>query len=198
MHDQQELPDMAAGASGDKDLAPAHRLAAMLGPDMVLTGEAVLPYCRDWHGDVQSEAIAVLRPRDTAEVQACVRAAVALDLQIVPQGGNTGLVLGALPDSPSRQVVVTLERMSRIRCLDPDNFSAVVEAGAVLEQVKEAVAAVGLYFPLTLGAQGSCQIGGNVSTNAGGVNVLRYGMMRELVLGLEVVLPDGQLFDGLS
>lgn len=190
---------MAAGVShDDKDLSPAERLTAMLGPDMVLTGDAVLPYCRDWHGDVQSDAVAVLRPRDTAEVQACVRAAVALDLQIVPQGGNTGLVLGALPDQPSRQVVVTLERMSRIRCLDPDNFSAVVEAGAVLEQVKEAVAAVGLYFPLTLGAQGSCLIGGNVSTNAGGVNVLRYGMTRELVLGLEVVLPDGQLFDGLS
>jgi FAD/FMN-containing dehydrogenase len=199
MNDPQGLPDMAALASGnDTGLSPAERLAAMLGPEIVLTGDAVLPYCRDWHGDVQSSALAVLRPRDTAEVQACVRAAVALDLQIVPQGGNTGLVLGALPDSPARQVVVTLERMSRIRCLDPDNFSAVVEAGAVLEQVKDAVAAVGLYFPLTLGAQGSCQIGGNVSTNAGGVNVLRYGMTRELVLGLEVVLPDGQVFDGLS
>ncbi|MDQ1902282.1 FAD-binding oxidoreductase [Paracoccus sp. WLY502] len=193
------LPDMAAETTTDAEgHCLADRLAGMLGADIVISGDAVLPYCRDWHGDVQSSAIAVLRPRDTAEVQACVRAAVALGLQIVPQGGNTGLVLGALPDQPARQVVVTLERMSRIRCLDPDNFSAVVEAGAVLEQVKEAVAAVGLYFPLTLGAQGSCQIGGNVSTNAGGVNVLRYGMTRELVLGLEVVLPDGQLFDGLS
>lgn len=176
----------------------ADRLARMLGSDIVLSGEAVLPYCRDWHGDVQSSAVAVLRPRDTGEVQACVRAAVALDLQVIPQGGNTGLVLGAVPDMPARQVIITLERMARIRCLDAANFSAVVEAGAVLEQVKEAVAAEGLYFPLTLGAQGSCQIGGNVSTNAGGVNVLRYGMTRELVLGLEVVLADGQLFDGLS
>lgn len=174
------------------------RLARMLGADLVLTGDDVLPYCRDWHGDVQGAAVAVLRPRSTTQVQDCVRAAVALDLGIVPQGGNTGLVLGAMPDAPQRQVVLSLERMTRIRELDGDNFSAVIEAGAVLQQVKEAVAAQGLFFPLTLGAQGSCRIGGNVSTNAGGVNVLRYGMMRELVLGLEVVLPDGELFDGLS
>lgn len=174
------------------------RLIEMLGPDMVVSGAAVVPYCRDWHGDVQSDAVAVLRPRNTGDVQACMRAAIALDLQVVPQGGNTGLVLGAVPDAPARQVIVSLERMSRIRYIDADNFSAVVEAGAVLEQIKEAVTAVGLFFPLTLGAQGSCQIGGNVSTNAGGVNVLRYGMTRELVLGLEVVLPDGQVFDGLS
>ncbi|WP_128255723.1 FAD-binding oxidoreductase [Falsirhodobacter deserti] len=180
------------------DPALSGRLIDMLGADLVLTGEATASYCRDWHGDVQSSAVAVLRPRSTAEVQACVRAAAALELEIVPQGGNTGLVLGALPDAPAKQVVLSLERMSRIRDLDVDNFSAVIEAGAVLEQVREAVAAKGLYFPLSLGAQGSCQIGGNVSTNAGGVNVLRYGMTRELVLGLEVVLPDGSVFDGLS
>lgn len=199
MNEAHGMPHMAAQTptdSGGHSLAD--RLDRMLGSDIVLSGEAVLPYCRDWHGDVQSSAVAVLRPRDTGEVQACVRAAVALDLQVIPQGGNTGLVLGAVPDMPARQVIITLERMARIRCLDAANFSAVVEAGAVLEQVKEAVAAEGLYFPLTLGAQGSCQIGGNVSTNAGGVNVLRYGMTRELVLGLEVVLADGQLFDGLS
>ncbi|MGY9046729.1 hypothetical protein P775_16670 [Puniceibacterium antarcticum] len=180
------LPDAAA------------RLIEELGPEIVLTGAATAPYCRDWHGDVQSDAIAVLRPRSTAEVQACVRAAAALGLGIVPQGGGTGLVLGAVPDRPAEQVVVSLERMTRIRLLDAENYSAVVEAGAVLEQFKDAVAAAGLFFPLSLGAQGSCRIGGNVSTNAGGVNVLRFGMTRELVLGLEVVLPDGQVFNGLS
>ncbi|WP_202814358.1 FAD-binding oxidoreductase [Falsirhodobacter sp. alg1] len=180
------------------DMSPAAQLVEMLGPDLVLTGEATLPYCRDWHGDVQTGAIAVLRPRSTPEVQACVKAAAALRLGVVPQGGNTGLVLGAVPESSGAQVVITLERMTQVRTLDVDNFSAVVEAGVVLEQFKETVAKAGLFFPLTLGAQGSCRIGGNVATNAGGVNVLRYGMTRDLVLGLEVVLPDGSLFEGLS
>ena len=173
------------------------RLTAQLG-EMVLTGDAVLPYCRDWIGDVQSSALAVLRPRNTAQVQDCVRVAAALGLRIVPQGGNTGLVLGAMPDAPDCQVVVSLERMTAIRNLAPDDFAIEVEAGAILQDIKDAAAEVGLYFPLSLGAQGSCRIGGNVSTNAGGINVLRYGMTRELILGLEVVLPDGSLFAGLS
>ncbi|WP_339114646.1 FAD-binding oxidoreductase [Thioclava sp. GXIMD2076] len=176
----------------------ARELLQRLGPELVVTGEDVLRYCHDWHGDVQSSALAVLRPRNTPEVQECVRAAGALGLNIVPQGGNTGLVLGAVPDMPDHQVVLTLERMTAIRQLDCDNFSAVVESGIVLEEFKAKVAEAGLFFPLTLGAQGSCRLGGNVSTNAGGVNVLRYGMTRDLVLGLEVVLPDGSLFEGLS
>ncbi|OLP42408.1 FAD-binding oxidoreductase [Rhizobium oryziradicis] len=173
-------------------------LKAMLGDDLVLAGADIARYCRDWHGDVISDAIAVLRPRTTQDVSACVRAANALDLSLVPQGGNTGLVLGGIPDAPNHQVIVSLERMNRIRTIDADDFSAVVEAGAVLSSFKDKVEAAGLFFPLALGAQGSCQIGGNVSTNAGGINVLRYGMTRELVLGLEVVLPDGSIFDGLS
>lgn len=173
-------------------------LVARLGREIVLTGEATLPYCRDWHGDVQSEAVAVLRPSTTGQVQECVRAVRDLRLQIVPQGGNTGLVLGALPDPTGRQVVLSLERMTAIRRFLPEDFAIEVEAGAILSDIKDAAAAEGLFFPLTLGAQGSCRIGGNVSTNAGGVNVLRYGMMRELVLGLEVVLPDGSLLEGLS
>lgn len=196
-------PAAAPAASTPAASNPAHdvliaQLIAALGADAVVTGADVAPYCRDWHGDVQSGAVAVLRPRSTAEVQAALRAARALGLGVVPQGGRTGLVLGAVPDDPARQVVLTLERMDRIRSIDADNFSAVIEAGAVLEQIKDRIAQAGLFFPLTLGAQGSCQIGGNVSTNAGGVNVLRYGMTRDLVLGLEVVLPDGQVFDGLS
>lgn len=175
-----------------------NRLTQMLGSELVLFGADTAKYCRDWHGDVQSGTVAVLRPRDTAEVSACIRAAAALGLGVVPQGGNTGLVLGCIPDSPERQVVLSLERLTNIRSLNAEDFSAVVEAGVVLERFKEKVADAGLFFPLALGAQGSCQIGGNVSTNAGGVNVLRYGMTRELVLGLEVVLPDGTVFDGLS
>ena len=155
-------------------------------------------YCRDWHGDVQTDAVAVLRPASTAEVSAAVRLCVELGLAIVPQGGNTGLVLGGIPDTDRATIVLSLERMNQIRSISPDDFSAVVDAGCVLEAIKVAVEAQGRFFPLSLGAQGSCRIGGNVSTNAGGINVLRYGMTRELVLGLEVVLPDGTVFDGLS
>ncbi|HWL58487.1 MAG TPA: FAD-binding oxidoreductase [Paracoccus sp. (in: a-proteobacteria)] len=178
------------------DLAAGLRDA--LGSDIVLTGNDVARYCTDWHGDVTTGAVAVLRPRSTDEVASCVRTAARLGLALVPQGGNTGLVLGATPDAPSRQVVLSLERMTRIRRIDPEDFSATVEAGCVLEAFKEEISKAGLFFPLALGSQGSCQIGGNVSTNAGGVNVLRYGMTRELVLGIEVVLPDGTVFDGLS
>ena len=184
----------AVVVSGDQQEA----LRRALGPDMVLVGDEVARYCRDWHGDVTTGAVAVLRPRTTEQVAAAVRACASLGLSIVPQGGNTGLVLGATPDQPERQVVISLERMAQIRRIDPDDFSAVVEAGCILSEFKDAVAQQGMFFPLALGAQGSCRIGGNVSTNAGGINVLRYGMTRELVLGLEVVLPDGTIFDGLS
>ncbi|KND20727.1 FAD-binding protein [Pannonibacter phragmitetus] len=186
--DQPETPSAAVAA----------RLVDALGADMVLTGTDVARYCRDWHGDVETGAVAVLRPRSTQDVTRAVKAVAALGLSLVPQGGNTGLVLGATPDDPAGQVVLSLERMTATRRLDADDFSAVVEAGAVLSEFKDKVAEAGLFFPLALGAQGSCRIGGNVSTNAGGINVLRYGMTRELVLGLEVVLPDGSIFDGLS
>ena len=185
----------------ETDGTGAHRLAlrSALGDDIVLTDvEAMARYCSDWHGDVTSSAVAVLRPRSTEDVAASVVACRKLGLAVVPQGGNTGLVLGAIPDTPGRQVVLSLERMNRIRKIDADDFSAVVEAGCILWELKEAIAEKGMFFPLALGAQGSCRIGGNVSTNAGGINVLRYGMTRELVLGLEVVLPDGSVFDGLS
>ncbi|WP_458574645.1 FAD-binding oxidoreductase [Rhizobium sp. PDO1-076] len=174
-------------------------LSAALTSDVVLTQpDEMVRFCRDWHGDVASGAIAVLRPRSTAEVAAAVLICRELKLSIVPQGGNTGLVLGGVPDQPASQVVLSLERMNAIRNIDADDFSAVVEAGCILSEVKDAVAEKDMYFPLALGAQGSCRIGGNVSTNAGGINVLRYGMTRELVLGLEVVLPDGSIFNGLS
>src|SRR5690606_24657073 len=144
-------------------------------------------------GDVTTGAVAVLRPDSTQAVSDAVRACAELGLAIVPQGGNTGLVLGGTPDAPGRQVVLSLERMNRIRRIDPEDFSAVAEAGCILQQIQEAAAERDMFFALSLGAQGSCHIGGNVSTNAGGINVLRYGMAREQVLGLEVVLPDGSV-----
>ncbi len=155
-------------------------------------------YLSDWHGDQTGAAIAVLRPADTAGVSAAVTACRDLGVAIVPQGGNTGLVLGAVPISAGGLVILSLERMNRIRTIDAQDYSAVVEAGCILETVKDAVEKEDCFFPLALGAQGTCQIGGNVSTNAGGVNVLRYGMTREQVLGLEVVLADGRIWNGLS
>jgi len=155
-------------------------------------------YCRDWHGDVSTGAVAVIRPDSTQAVVLAVQTCAQLGLGIVPQGGNTGLVLGATPDEPQRQVVLSLERMNRVRSMDADDFSAVVEAGCILQHVQEAAEEAGLFLGLSLGAEGSCHIGGNVSTNAGGINVLRYGMAREQVLGLEVVLPDGTVFDALG
>ncbi|MGV1916562.1 FAD-binding oxidoreductase [uncultured Agrobacterium sp.] len=174
-------------------------LTASLGNELVLTNATdMVRYCRDWHGDVSSGAVAIIRPRNVEDVAAAVRLCAELGLAIVPQGGNTGLVLGGVPDAPDRQVVLSLERMNAIRSIDTEDFSAVVEAGCILSEFKDAVQEKGMFFPLSLGAQGSCRIGGNVSTNAGGINVLRYGMTRELVLGLEVVLPDGTIWNGLS
>ncbi|MEN0117730.1 MAG: FAD-binding oxidoreductase [Agrobacterium cavarae] len=174
-------------------------LKAGLSEGLVLTDAAeMVRYCRDWHGDVSSSAVAVIRPRNVEDVAATVRLCAELGLAIVPQGGNTGLVLGGVPDAPDHQIVLSLERMNAIRAIDTDDFSAVVEAGCILSEFKDAVQEQGMFFPLSLGAQGSCRIGGNVSTNAGGINVLRYGMTRELVLGLEVVLADGTIWNGLS
>lgn len=174
-------------------------LRQALGADMVLTDpDAMQRFCRDFPGDIENVAIAVLRPRTTEEVSQAVKMCRSLGLGIIPQGGNTGLVQGGVPDGQSDVVILSLERMNNIRQVDPDDFSAIVEAGCILLEMKTQLAAQGMFFPLSLGAQGSCRIGGNVSTNAGGVNVLRYGMTRELVLGLEVVLPDGAIFNGLS
>jgi len=132
----------------------------------------------------------------TAEVAAVVRICAEARLPIVPQGGNTGLV-GGVPPEDGDNIVLALGRMNRIRAIDPVNFTMTVDAGCILAQLQEAAAEIDRLFPLSLGAEGSCQIGGNLSTNAGGIAVLRYGNTRELTLGLEVVLPDGQVWDGL-
>jgi FAD/FMN-containing dehydrogenase len=139
----------------------------------------------------------VVRPASTEEVAQVVRICAKAGLAVVPQGGNTGLVGGGVPPTDRDNIVLALGRMNRIRAIDPVNFTMTVEAGCILAHLHEAAGAVDRLFPLSLGAEGSCQIGGNISTNAGGIAVLRYGNTRELVLGVEVVLPDGRVWDGL-
>jgi FAD/FMN-containing dehydrogenase len=178
---------------------PLAALQAEFPADRVIADAAAMaPHLTDWFGAAEGAALAVLRPRDVGEVQAMLRACARLGLGVTPQGGNTGLVGGALADDAARQVVLSLARLDRIRAIEPDDYSCFVEAGCVLQTVKEAAAARDLLLPLSIGAQGTAQIGGVISTNAGGLNVLRYGMMREQVLGLEVVLADGSLWNGLS
>jgi D-lactate dehydrogenase (cytochrome) len=139
----------------------------------------------------------VVRPASTAEVAAVVQICAEARLPIVPQGGNTGLVGGGVPPEDGENIVLALGRMNHIRAIDAVNFTMIVEAGCILAHLQQAAAEADRLFPLSLGAEGSCQIGGNLSTNAGGIAVLRYGNTRELTLGLEVVLPDGRVWDGL-
>ncbi len=172
-------------------------LGAAIGRANVLTGDDAAPYLTDWRKRYVGRALAVARPANTAEVAAVVRECVAARAPMVPQGGNTGLVGGGTPDGSGRAVVISLQRMRRVRSLDVANDTITVEAGCVLQQVQQAAQASGRLFPLSLAAEGSATIGGNLATNAGGVQVLRYGNARDLTLGLEVVLADGQTWDGL-
>ncbi|HEX8806601.1 MAG TPA: FAD-binding oxidoreductase, partial [Candidatus Aquilonibacter sp.] len=174
------------------------RLGAICGPGGLLTGaQDVQPYLTDWRGVFTGNALGVARPADTAAVAACVLACADAGVAIVPQGGNTGLAAGATPLDLERAIVLSLSRMRRIRALDPAGFTVCVDAGCVLADVQSAAANGGRYFPLSLAAEGSAQIGGLIATNAGGTAVIRYGSMRALVLGLEVVLSDGSIADGL-
>jgi FAD/FMN-containing dehydrogenase len=173
-------------------------LAAIVGESNVLTStEDVAPYLRDHRGRFEGRARAVVRPGSTTELAAVVAACSAARVPMVPQGGNTGLCGGATPDEGGEALVVALARMKRIRAIDLENDTITVEAGCTLVEVQAAAAEVGRLYPLSLASEGSCQVGGNLSTNAGGVHVLRYGNAREMVLGLEVVLPDGRVWDGL-
>jgi FAD/FMN-containing dehydrogenase len=155
------------------------------------------PYLAEARGLFRGRARLVVLPASTAEVAEVVRICARTKIPIVPQGGNTGLVSGALPAEDGDNIVLALGRMNRIRAIDPINFTMTVEAGCILAHLQQAAAEADRHFPLSLGAEGSCQIGGNLSTNAGGIAVLRYGNARELTLGLEVVLPDGRVWDGL-
>lgn len=174
------------------------QLAAIVGASHVLLDDAsTAPFLTDWRGAYRGRARAVVCPASTQEVAAVVAACNSAGVPIVPQGGNTGMCGGAIPDATGDAVVVALRRMDRVLDLDARNDSITVQAGCVLAQVQEAAASADRIFPLSLAAEGSCQIGGNVATNAGGISVLRFGNTRDLVLGMEAVLADGTVWNGL-
>jgi FAD/FMN-containing dehydrogenase len=169
-----------------------------IGPEHVLTGEAdTVPYLTDWRGRFTGRCRAVLRPPDADGVARLVRLCAHYRVPLVPQGGRTGLVLGSVPDASGEAVVLSLRRLNRIRAIDPFNRTMTVDAGCILHDIQVEAARHGMLFPLSLAAEGSCSIGGNLSTNAGGTGVLRYGNTRELCLGLEVVTAAGDVWDSL-
>ncbi len=174
------------------------QLRQIVGAPHVLTEGDLSAWEQDWRRRVHGKALAVVRPASTQEVAAVVKACAAAGAPIVPQGGNTGLSVGSTPDTSGREVVLSLTRMNAVRALDPDNLTLTVEAGCILQNVQEAAEKAGLLFPLSLAAEGSCTIGGNLGTNAGGTQVVRYGNSRDLCLGLEVVTPQGEVWDGLK
>lgn len=178
--------------------ALAEAFAAIVGRANVLTApEDVAPYCVEWRDLYRGRTPFVLRPGATAEVAEIMKLADRHLLPVVPQGGNTGLVGGQVPDESGREIVLSLARMDAIREVDPDGDTITVEAGAILERIHAAARAADRLFPLTLASEGSCRIGGNIATNAGGTGVLAYGNTRDLVLGLEVVLASGEVWNGL-
>ncbi len=164
---------------------------------LVTEAEAQAPYLKDWLGKWQGRVAVVVRPADTAQTAEVVRLCHLTHTPIVTQGGNTGMSGGATPDDSGAQVILSTTRMNRVREVDPINNTMTVDAGVILAHAQEAARDAGRYFPLSLGAEGSCTVGGNLATNAGGIAVLRFGNMRELALGLEVVLPDGRIWNGL-
>lgn len=173
-------------------------LKAIVGAGCFVEGpEDTAAYARPWRGKWEGRTPLVLRPKSTEEVAAIVKLCAGTRTPIVPQGGNTGVTYGGLPSGDMSEVVISTARMRRVRAIDILNDTMTVEAGVVLKEIQTAAAEHDRLFPLSLGAEGSCQIGGNISTNAGGIHVLRYGNTRNLVLGLEVVLPDGRVWDGL-
>lgn len=173
-------------------------LKAIVGPrGWTTTASELEPHLSERRGQVHGRTPIMVSPASTAEVSAIVRSCASAGAAIVPQGGNTGLCGGAIPDNSGQQVLLSMARMNRIRSVDADDFSIIVDAGCILADVQRAARDVGLVFPLSLTAEGSCQIGGNLSTNAGGINVIRYGTARQQVLGIEVVLADGRVWDGL-
>lgn len=176
----------------------AGRFAEMIGAAHVLTDpEDQAPFLTEWRDLYRGVTPMVLRPGNVQEVSAVVTYAYENGLRIVPQGGNTGLVGGQIPQETGDEIVLSLARLNKIRAVDPAGFTLVAESGAILDSIHEAAEKADRLFPLSLGSQGSCQIGGNISTNAGGTAVLAYGNTRDLVLGLEVVLPTGEIWNGL-
>ncbi|HEY8101859.1 MAG TPA: FAD-binding oxidoreductase [Burkholderiaceae bacterium] len=169
-----------------------------IGTDYVLTNETdIAPYLTDWRQRATGKALAIIKPGSTQEVAIIVRLCNQYHIPIVPQGGNTGLVLGSIPDLQGNAIVLSLTRLNRIRNVDAINNTMMVESGCILQNVQQAAADAARLFPLSLAAEGSCTIGGNLSTNAGGTAVLRYGNARDLCLGLEVVTAQGNIWNGL-
>lgn len=191
--------DPASIVAAPPGAALVDSLAAIVGRRHVIApDEDQEPYLVDWRGRYHGRAAAVVKPADTAEVAEVVRLCARAGVVVVPQGGNTGMCGAATPDGSGQAVVLRLDRLNRIRAISALANSITVEAGCILQSIQEAAAGVDRLFPLSLGAEGSCQIGGNIATNAGGTAVLRYGTTRELVLGLEVVLPDGSVLNRLQ
>jgi FAD/FMN-containing dehydrogenase len=175
------------------------QFAAALGKQYVLTDQQdKAPYLTDWRRRYTGKALAVLLPKTTDEVSHIVKLCAASNVAIVPQGGHTGFCGGATPDSSGQQIILNLKRMNQIREIDVANQTITLEAGCILQTIQESAAAQDFLFPLSLGAEGSCMIGGNLATNAGGTNVLRYGNTRDLCLGLEVVTAQGEIWNGMK
>lgn len=179
-------------------IALLERIRSVVGPaGLIDAPQEFAPYAADWRKRYLGRPLAVVKPASTAEVAQVVRACADTRTAIVPQGGNTGLCGAATPDASGSQIILNLSRMNRVRAIDARNNTMTADAGCVLANLQKAAKEAGRLFPLSLAAEGSCEIGGNLSTNAGGTAVLRYGNARELVLGLEVVLPSGEVWDGL-
>ena len=173
-------------------------LRQLVGPANVLTGGDLEAWELDWRKRVRGKALAVVRPGTTSEVAGVVKACAAASVSLVPQGGNTGLVVGSTPDSSGQQLVLSLQRLRAVRELDAANLTMTVDAGCLLQSLQDTARQAGFLFPLSLAAEGSCTIGGNLATNAGGTQVVRYGNARDLCLGLEVVTAQGEIWNGLS
>jgi FAD/FMN-containing dehydrogenase len=180
------------------DATFVEKLSKVVGREHVLTAPSEMaPFLVDWRARFHGAAQAVVQPANTPEVARVVAVCADANVPIVPQGGNTGMCGAATPDQSGNEVVISLARLRTVREVDPDNATITVDAGVTLAEVQQAAAEAGLLFPLSLASDGSCTIGGNLSTNAGGTAVLRYGNTRELVLGVEVVLADGRIWNGL-
>jgi FAD/FMN-containing dehydrogenase len=174
------------------------QLQGIVGAEQVLTEGDLTAYEQDWRKRERGKALAVVRPASTDEVAQVVKACAAAQVSLVPQGGNTGMVVGSTPDTTGTQVLLSLRRLNRVRAVDAANLTVTVEAGCVLQTLQEVCEKEGFLFPLSLAAEGSCTIGGNLATNAGGTQVVRYGNTRELCLGLEVVTAQGEVWSGLT
>ena len=190
-----ELPDPTAMTRRAAALAKIRDLVGARG--WIDSAEGMAPHLKEERGNFTGAAAAVVKPGSPEEVAAVLRLCHEAGLPVVPQGGNTSLVGASIPYEDFTGIVLSTGRLNRIRELDPVNNTVTADAGCILQTIQQAARDADRLFPLSLGAEGSCQIGGNISTNAGGVGVLRYGTMRELVLGLEVALPDGRIWDGL-